>query len=237
MRSELVIRFDYGSIVPWVRRVDHARRRGRRPRRALPPHAGRGARRGHDHGVRVHRRAPASGCRSCSPGSRRTGRCPTRSTPSRRSTTTEEYWHEWARTLHPPRRLPRGGPPVAARAEGAHLRARPAASSPRRRPRCPSGSAACATGTTATAGCATPRSRWSRCSTPATATRPMPGGEWLLRAVAGDPGGRADHVRHRRRAAARRARARLAARATRARGRCGSATRPRRSSSSTSTAR
>ena len=25
MRSELVIRFDYGNIVPWVRRVDHAR--------------------------------------------------------------------------------------------------------------------------------------------------------------------------------------------------------------------
>ena len=25
MRSELVIRFDYGQIVPWVRRVDHAR--------------------------------------------------------------------------------------------------------------------------------------------------------------------------------------------------------------------
>ena len=25
MRSELVIRFDYGKIVPWVRRVDHAR--------------------------------------------------------------------------------------------------------------------------------------------------------------------------------------------------------------------
>jgi GH15 family glucan-1,4-alpha-glucosidase len=25
MRSELVIRFDYGSIVPWVRRIDHAR--------------------------------------------------------------------------------------------------------------------------------------------------------------------------------------------------------------------
>src|SRR6478672_9137264 len=24
MRSELVIRFDYGKIVPWVRRVDHA---------------------------------------------------------------------------------------------------------------------------------------------------------------------------------------------------------------------
>ncbi len=25
MRSELVIRFDFGQIVPWVRRVDHAR--------------------------------------------------------------------------------------------------------------------------------------------------------------------------------------------------------------------
>ena len=25
MRSELVIRFDFGKIVPWVRRVDHAR--------------------------------------------------------------------------------------------------------------------------------------------------------------------------------------------------------------------
>ena len=25
MRSELVIRFDYGSVVPWVRRIDHTR--------------------------------------------------------------------------------------------------------------------------------------------------------------------------------------------------------------------
>jgi GH15 family glucan-1,4-alpha-glucosidase len=25
MRSELIIRFDYGHIVPWVRRIDHAR--------------------------------------------------------------------------------------------------------------------------------------------------------------------------------------------------------------------
>ena len=25
MRSELVIRFDYGRIVPWVRRIDHTR--------------------------------------------------------------------------------------------------------------------------------------------------------------------------------------------------------------------
>ena len=25
MHSELVIRFDFGNVVPWVRRVDHAR--------------------------------------------------------------------------------------------------------------------------------------------------------------------------------------------------------------------
>ena len=49
---------------------------------------------------------------------------------------------------------------LAHHAEGAHLRADRAASSPRPRRRCPSGRAACATGTTATAGCAT---RPSRC--------------------------------------------------------------------------
>ena len=48
-------------------------------------------------------------------------------------------------------------PTLAHRAEGAHLRPRPAGSSPRRRPRCPSTSAACATGTTASAGSATRR--------------------------------------------------------------------------------
>ena len=37
---ELRIRFDYGSVVPWVRRVDHARVGGGRPGRALLPHAG-----------------------------------------------------------------------------------------------------------------------------------------------------------------------------------------------------
>ena len=37
IRSELVIRFDYGSIVPWVRRLDDSRAGGGRPRRALLP--------------------------------------------------------------------------------------------------------------------------------------------------------------------------------------------------------
>jgi GH15 family glucan-1,4-alpha-glucosidase len=64
--------------------------------------------------------------------------------------------------------------------------ARPAGSSPRRRPRCRSRSAASATGTTATAGSATRRFALARCRNgfveEAGAWR-----SWLLRAVAGDP--------------------------------------------------
>ena len=51
---------------------------------------------------------------------------------------------------------------VAGHAEGPHLRARPAASSPRATTSLPERSAACATGTTGTAGCATPPSACSR---------------------------------------------------------------------------
>ena len=113
----------------------------------------------------------------------------------------------------------------------------PAASSPRRPPRCPSRSAACATGTTATAGCATPPSR---------CTRSLGGGyreeaaawrDWLLRAVAGDPRRPADHVRRRRASAGSPSSSSTGCPATRARGRSASATPPSSSSSSTSTAR
>ncbi len=46
MRMELVIRFDYGSIVPWVRRVERRHpRRGRRAGRDRPADAGGAARR------------------------------------------------------------------------------------------------------------------------------------------------------------------------------------------------
>ena len=98
-------------------------RRDRRAGRALPPHAGRGARREPDDGLRVHRRGRASGSRSCSPGFPRTRRCPTRSTPRRRSPTpratgtsgrtpagTTAHYHE---EIHA----------VAPAAQGAHLRA------------------------------------------------------------------------------------------------------------------
>ena len=72
MRMELVIRFDYGSIVPWVRRVDDETRVAIAGPDALAlrtPVAD--ARREPAHRRGVHRRSRASACRSCSPGTRR----------------------------------------------------------------------------------------------------------------------------------------------------------------------
>ena len=93
-----------------------------------------------------------------------------------------------------------------------------------------------ATGTTATAGCATPRSRCRRCSAPATSTRRGPGGTGCCaRSPATRPTCRS--------CTALAGERRLpeyswtGCPATRARARCGSATPPPASSSSTSTAR
>ena len=126
--------------------------------------------------------------------------------------------------------------PLADHAQGADLR-------PDRRhrrrappPRCPRRSAACATGTTATAGCATPPSPCTPCSAPATPRRPRPGATGCCarspanptscrsctgwRASGGCPSSELTGCR-----------------ATRAPRRCGSATPPSTSSSSTCTAR
>ena len=140
MRSELVIRFDYGRIVPWVRRVDDAPRRDRRPRRALLPDPGRGARRGADDGLRVHARGGRAGPVRAHvvPVARRS--CPRRSTPSsaldrdrgllarlgRRSAGTDGDYHEEihqsllvlkALTYAPDRRDRGGADHLAARAD------------------------------------------------------------------------------------------------------------------------
>ena len=95
MRSELRLRFDYGDVVPWVPPRRHARRR-RRPRRGL---------------ARLRRRArtaatsrrsptspsrPASASRSCSPGTRRTCTGRTRSTPWPRWRRPSGSGSEWA---------------------------------------------------------------------------------------------------------------------------------------------
>ena len=81
----------------------------------------------------------------------------------------------------------RGRPALADHAQGAHLRARPAASWPHPRPRCRSSSAACATGTTASAGCATPRLTLLALINAGYYDEARAWRDWLLRAVAGSP--------------------------------------------------
>ena len=135
--------------------------RHRRARHGGAAHAGAAARRGPAHRRRIHRAAGRDGAlhphlRPLAPAA-----AGGRSTPHAALADTEPFWRDWAARC-------RAGGPLGARRcalpdhpEGAHLPRRPAASSPRRPPRCRSSSAARATGTTASAGCATPRLRCS----------------------------------------------------------------------------
>ena len=236
MRSELAIRFDYGDIVPWVRRVDHARVAVAGPGRSLPPHAGRRARRGHDDGLRVHARAGRQDpvrahvvplARGAAGGDRRragacrrprsTGTTGPASAGTRATTTTRSTSRSCCS-----RRSPTG---------------RPAGSSRRRRRRSPSGSAVFATGTTASAGSATRRSRSLAMLNAGYQDEAVAWRQWLLRAIAGDP---ADVQIMYGIAGERRLEERESwngCPGTRGRARCGSGTPPRSSSSSTSTAR
>ena len=126
-RSELTIRFDYGRIVPWVRKRTHeedTRVALAGPGRALLPHAGDDARRGHADGLGVRgRRGRARPVRPhVVPVAR--GRARARSTPSRRSPTPRASGGSGARQC-PTRaaaRVGRARAPLAHRAQGAHLR-------------------------------------------------------------------------------------------------------------------
>ena len=233
-----VIRFDYGRVVPvgapGRRRV--GRRRRARTRCAC---ARRSTSHGEDlhDGLRVHGRRRASGSRSCSPGSPPTSRCPAAIDPEQALADTESYWLEWAEqcrhrgdyhdevhqsllVLKALTYEPTGG-----------IVAAPTTSLPERHRR------RAQLGLPLLLAARRDADAAGDARTRATATRPR---AWRAVAAArggGRPGGRADHVRHRRRAAAGRARARLAARLRGLAARSGSATPRRRSSSSTCTAR
>ncbi len=202
MRMELIIRFDYGAVVPWVRR-DRRRACARSPARTrcvlrtpVPT-----ARRGPDAPSPTFTVARGRArCRSCSPGIRRTSRRPTpRRRRARRSSDTDDVV---ARVVPAAARydgrVARRRRALADHAQGADLRAdrrhRRGADDVAAR----AASAACATGTTASAGCATRRSRcYALLQRAATPTRRAAWRDWLLRAVAGDPARAADHVRRR----------------------------------------
>ena len=124
MRTEICIRFDYGRIVPWVRRTDgqlHGRRRPGRAVAALAPSPLQGedyahtARvhglRGRAHAVRPHL-APLARAPS-----------PSRSTPYEQLAETERWWREWVAQCTYAGPVARGRGPLADHAQGADLRA------------------------------------------------------------------------------------------------------------------
>ena len=210
MRSELVIRFDYGSIVPWVRRVDHARIAVAGPDALwyrTPVEV-----RGEDMTHRVRVRAAAG--RACAVRADLVPVPPRPAGRDRRRPGARRHGGVLARSGLPraaPGALSRRDPRVAARAQGADLRA------DRRHRRGADDVAARARRRRAQLGLPlllAPRHH----AHPAGDARgglPRRGADLAAVAAARDrgrPRRRADHVRHRRRAPARGARARLAAR-------------------------
>ena len=135
--------------------VDHGGRRARQARAARAAAARRPTTTGtvDEFDVTARRRARPSR----RPGCRRTCARPAARHPTRGSTRPSTRSARVGRTLRRDGRAARRRrAPLAAHPAADDPRARPAASSRRRPPRCPRTSAASATGTTATAGCATP---------------------------------------------------------------------------------
>ena len=84
MRMELVIRFDYGSMVPWVRKIRPRHRRHRRSRQRAGADAGAAARRETSGRWRTSTCRRANRFHSISPGFRRTKTGTTSWSPARR---------------------------------------------------------------------------------------------------------------------------------------------------------
>ena len=160
MRMELVIRFGFGTDIPWVKRNEDgsALLAICRAGHDGAAHAGRDPRRGYDHGGRFRGQRRRNRSPSCSPTALRICRCPSRSIRRRRCRTPKISGPNGA-AIAPMRATTRSRDAVADHAEGADLRADRrhcrgahdlAAGKARRRSE---------TGTTAFAGCATPPSR------------------------------------------------------------------------------
>ena len=132
------------------------------PDGARAPHAGRARRRRHDARRRLHGARGRAGAVRARPGTRRTSELPQPVDAEQALVETERLARvdraAAATTATTATRCTRSLIVLKALTYAADRRR----SSPRRRRRCPSGSAACATGTTATAGCATRRSRSTR---------------------------------------------------------------------------
>ena len=155
---------------------------------------------------------------SRSPGTPRTARAAAAARRRRPpSPHTTAWWADWAQSHRARRPVPAGRSSARCSCCARSPMRTPAASSPRP-PRQPPRAVRRqrATGTTATCGCATRRSPCRCCSRTASTTRPSNWRDWLLRAIAGRPRRRADHVRPGGRARPARARARRACPATRA---------------------
>ena len=187
MHLELILRFDYGSVVPWVQRVDGGITATAGPDLARVIAGPTAPRQGPDHRGRL--RGLRGGAHPVRPDVPRLVRAPspTGSTPRRLLVETETLVAGMVVAVQIPGALARPGPPLAHHPEGPDLR-RPAGSWPRRRPRSPSTPGASGTGTTGSAGSATPPSPSTPWPTRATWRRPKPGEAGSRRAVGGTMG-------------------------------------------------
>ena len=124
MRMELVVRFDYGSIVPWVRRVERRHLGDRRPGQLACTRDVAAARRGLHDGGRVHRRRGRARAVRADLASRRTRAAAPASTPPRPLARDRALVARVVERAAPTRASDHeAGRPLADHAQGADLRA------------------------------------------------------------------------------------------------------------------
>ena len=235
MKTELVLRFDYGRLVPWVRRVggDLCADLDRTPYACEPsvPVHGEGLKTEGEFTIKEGE--VASFVLTWHPSNLGPHEPPHAGGALERTLT---WWRDWCSRLRYQGAWARRGAAVARRSQGDDVRTDRRHRGARRPLPSPRRSAACATGITATAGCAMPRSRLWALHVGGYTTRRAPVATGCCAPSAGDPAKLQISTASPARAACPSWRS-TGCPATRTHDRCGSATRPPRSSSSTSTAR